>query len=285
MSCCVKSDNSLNNMENGIIKKKKKKDKTESKDEHESEAPQYGPDGVLLTAQQIAKNKIIANKQAMLQKELDKEIKRRRALGLSDEASEIDDEITENIIVDTIGVLEEYNENFSNELEECIGLFDVDPTRKGKNIVARRKKNREIEKKEKLERGEIDVIKVNSGPPKEIIPKGYMAIKTAPRLCDADLIKQRVMVLFEGDERTNGWWCGVFSSASKKEGCNYNIKYDRVETGNMHVDGIFNMKLTLSDECAYGRQWIVIVKDPDVVIVQEKDSYGRTVSAFAPSKK
>jgi hypothetical protein len=283
-SCCVKSD-PLSNMENGKAKKKNKKDNLEFKHDDVVEEAQYGPDGVLLTAQQIAKNKIIANKNAMAQKELDKEIKRRRALGLSDEVSEKDEEIEEEIIEYTSDILEEYDENFYNELEDGIGLFDVDPTRKGRNIVARRKKMRENEKKKKLERGEIDVIKLNSGPPKEMIPRGYMALETAPRLCDEDLIKQRVMVLFEGDEKTNGWWCGVFSSASKKEGCNYNIKYDRAETGNMHVDGIFNMKLTLSDNFAYGRQWIVIVKDPNVVIVQEKDSYGRVISLFAPLKQ
>ncbi len=71
----------------------------------------------------------------------------------------------------------------------------------------------------------------------------------------------------------SGWFLGSISGPSKMKNCNFNVKYDRSETGNLFVDGVENMNLTLCGANAYGRRWVLVHKikisgDGDMVTPQ-----------------
>lgn len=148
------------------------------------------------------------------------------------------------------------------ELPEGASLIDIeqDAHLKTNIILSKRKKRREDMKLESIARGEVDVVLMNSGPPKHLLPYGYVTADVAPELTSEALVGKRVMYLWEGSRnpRCNGWFLGSISSQSKMAGCNFNIKYDSFETGSVFVNGIENCFLAMSGENAYGKRWVLL---------------------------
>ena len=109
--------------------------------------------------------------------------------------------------------------------------------------------------------GVVDVVAVNSGPPKDLIPPGYVLSNEPPVMTPQYLTYKYVMFLWEDvHPRAVGWFLGMINGVSKVSGCNYNIKYDRVDTKNVYVDGVKNVNLTLFGDNAYGKRWVIVVK-------------------------
>eukprot|EP01034_Spumella_vulgaris_P034407 gene34407-42435_t len=167
------------------------------------------------------------------------------------------------------------------EIDPVTSMLDVERLRveRVEQIVAQRKAAHLKQKSENALNGIIDVVQINSGPPVDQLPSGYALSSVVPGLTPQELTGKRVMVLWEegvndNERKINGWFLGSISGPSKMKNCNFNVKYDRSETGNLFVDGVENMMLTLSGENAYGRRWVLVHK----VKVKEGEGEGEGVT-------
>lgn len=139
--------------------------------------------------------------------------------------------------------------------------FDLSQQRLIQNIINERKSKRAAQKELQQSQGVVDVVVINSGPPKDLIPLGYVLSNEPPEMNPQSLIYKNVMYLWEGvHPRAVGWFLGMINGVSKVSGCNYNIKYDRADTKNVYVDGVKNVNLTLFGDNAYGKRWVIVVK-------------------------
>eukprot|EP01036_Dinobryon_divergens_P022689 gene22688-30971_t len=139
--------------------------------------------------------------------------------------------------------------------------FDLSQQRLIQNIINERKMKRAAHKELQQSQGVVDVVVINSGPPKDLIPPGYVLSSEPPEMTPQSLIYKNVMYLWEDvHPRAVGWFFGMINGVSKVSGCNYNIKYDRADTKNVYVDGVKNVNLTLFGDNAYGKRWVIVVK-------------------------
>ena len=154
--------------------------------------------------------------------------------------------------------IEESNSNSNSSFSEDEGQSRKELV---DSIIRNRKMKRDSFKKSLIFRGGVDVVALNSGPPKELIPEGFKLSEEMPQLTPEYLLYKNVMYLWEGPHvKAKGWFLGIINGASRVRGCNFNIKYDRVETKNIYVDGVKNVSLDLCGENAYGRRWVIVVK-------------------------
>jgi hypothetical protein len=146
-------------------------------------------------------------------------------------------------------------------------LFDLDRTERRKETLAWRKSVRAKKKMQKLRRGEIDTIALNSGPLPNLIPPGYVQSPNVPvELIPANLLKRKILYRWEGDDvKAQGWFIGTICAPSKSEGFNFNIKYDKFVTLNHYVDGIHKVYLSHAGNNAYGRRWVLLDRTDGVV--------------------
>ena len=114
-----------------------------------------------------------------------------------------------------------------------------------------------------------------------MIPVGWKVTATVPAICDADLCGKKCMFLLEKtkEQKVGGWFAGRIAGVSFKAGCNYNVKYDRLETGTLFVDGIRNVWLDLIGDNAYGKRWVLLVDTPLLpgqvpILMQKKSRFG-----------
>jgi hypothetical protein len=162
---------------------------------------------------------------------------------------------------ESIGSSYEYNPNSPTS------FLDIETQRmiRTEQIIIDRKKKRVDKKLSMIQNGSIDVVAVNSGPPPHLIPPGYKLSEVVPKINEESLLLRKVMYLWDGDKKkAEGWFFGLISSRSKLKGCNFNIKYDRLDTKNVFVDGIRNVNLTLDGDNAYGKRWVILLKIEDV---------------------
>jgi hypothetical protein len=139
--------------------------------------------------------------------------------------------------------------------------FDLSRQLLIQNIINERKMKRAAHKEMLQSQGVVNVVAVNSGPPKELIPPGYMLSDEPPEMTPQYLIYKNIMYLWEDvNPRAVGWFFGMINNVSKVSGCNYNIKYDRADTRNVYVDGVKNVNLTLFGDNAYGKRWVIVAK-------------------------
>jgi hypothetical protein len=152
------------------------------------------------------------------------------------------------------------------EGEHIVSVMDLEKirTERSKQLVVERKKLRQEMRLEAEAENAEDLVAINSGPHPRFIPRGWRASDVVPTICDAELVKQKVMFLLEksDSQRVGGWFPGSVAGPSRKPNCNYNIKFDRIETGTLFVDGIRNVELSLVGENAYGRRWIILTEVP-----------------------
>lgn len=130
--------------------------------------------------------------------------------------------------------------------------------RRVREIIERRKKQREEEKLEAAEKGVVDVVALNAGPTPSEVPRGFAVVEFIPDLDPDYLIYKRVLYKYEDPTKAYGWFLGTIVGVSKAAGKNFNIKYDRAETGTRFVDGMQSVSLAMEGENAYGRRWVVI---------------------------
>lgn len=140
-------------------------------------------------------------------------------------------------------------------------LFEIDRKDIRESVIERRKEERAQKKLESAAKGDIDVVKLNSGPPIELIPPEYSIFQGTPELTPQFLSHRRVFYLFDDpeDRHRQGWFIGTIGGASKRPEFNFNIKFDKFETKNIYVDGIENVNLKFSGIEAYGRRWVLLV--------------------------
>lgn len=150
-------------------------------------------------------------------------------------------------------------------MEETIDEADGEDQAKARRIaeiVQRRKQQREMAKSESLSRGEVDVIAINAGPSPEEVPPGFAMVEFISNNNADEIMYKRILYKWDGDEanlnKPKGWFIATIVGTSRKEGCNFNIKYDRAETGSRFVDGMHAVDLALSGDGAYGRRWVLI---------------------------
>lgn len=153
----------------------------------------------------------------------------------------------------------EEEEILDEGIPDGASLLDLDPSVKTKLVLQQRKDRRRELHLDRAERGEVDVVAINSGPPVQVIPSGFEPTDKIPRLNIEDLQFQRIMFLWE-EKEANGWYNGTVSGVSRKKDCNFSVKYDKFESKNVYVDGIKNYNLTMSGDNAYGKRWIVLKK-------------------------
>jgi hypothetical protein len=149
--------------------------------------------------------------------------------------------------------------------ENVLSLLDLEAqqTEFQKEFIKRRQEERKNQK-EKLAADNpsyVDVVKINSGPPSSDIPEGYRMVDAIYDVNPDTLLSRRILYLWEGDDaKAKGWFIGTVATETKQKGFNYNIKYDRKETGTLFVDGFETVLLSLSGNEAYGRKWILLEK-------------------------
>lgn len=127
-----------------------------------------------------------------------------------------------------------------------------------REIIERRKKQREEEKLDAVEKGIVDVVALNAGPTPAEVPRGFAVVEFIPDLDPAYLVYKRVLYKYEDPTKACGWFLGTIVGVSKATGKNFNIKYDRAETGTRFVDGMQSVSLAMEGENAYGRRWVII---------------------------
>lgn len=144
--------------------------------------------------------------------------------------------------------------------ENVISILDVKKLQeqKAETIIERRRRIREEIRSEAIARGEMDVVELNSGPPADKLPIGYKMIEFIPNLSPEFLIYKRVLYKWEIAKKPQGWFLGTIVSSSKVPAANFNIKYDRAETGTVFVDGVHAVLLSMEGLQAYGRKWVVL---------------------------
>lgn len=155
----------------------------------------------------------------------------------------------------------EDEERFNDIDENVISFLDVEPLRQKvvHGIIQQRQRKREVAKQELQQRGIVDVVAVNSGPPANLIKSGYVLSSEPPLLTLEYLQYKRVMYKWEGvHPKAEGWFFGMIATASRVSGCNFAIKYDRMDTGSVYVDGVKNVLLELKGDNAYGRKWVIV---------------------------
>ena len=156
---------------------------------------------------------------------------------------------------------------------EASSLFDLDPEERGRNIVQHRLESRQVIKEKWMDDGVQDVVLENSGPPLTVIPEGYTVRELTPELTQEALQHHRVMVQFD-ERRAKGWFMGTVSGYTKRPGFNFNVKFDKADTGSIDIDGIKACQLFESGEFAYGRWWCVLDPIPGYVFSQGKSRPG-----------
>eukprot|EP01033_Poteriospumella_lacustris_P010059 gene10059-7186_t len=127
-----------------------------------------------------------------------------------------------------------------------------------REIIERRKRQREEEKLDAAEKGMVDVVALNAGPRASEVPRGFAVVEFIADLDPAYLIYKRVLYKHEDPTKACGWFLGTIVGESKATGKNFNIKYDRAETGTRFVDGMQSVSLAMEGENAYGRRWVII---------------------------
>lgn len=136
----------------------------------------------------------------------------------------------------------------------------------------------------------MDTLSINAGPSAEEIPKGYTRVQVIPSIDPAYLMYKRILYKWEAKadrrksnysrlsvsslvgrssvgglgrssilpSRPSGWFIATIVGTSKEKDKNYNIKYDKAETGSLFVDGVHAVKLSLEGDTSYGRRWVVV---------------------------
>eukprot|EP01031_Cornospumella_fuschlensis_P026338 gene26338-31816_t len=142
-------------------------------------------------------------------------------------------------------------------------ILDMDDNEEKRRLalVAKRKAERE-QKRSNTPNNQTsqELISMNSGPPASSIPVPYIPIHDLFTLDPAVLVYKRCMyyVQFEETYKPSGWYMGTIISVCSNTGKNFNIKFDRKETGTLFVDGMHSVWLSLDGEQAYGRKWILL---------------------------
>lgn len=150
--------------------------------------------------------------------------------------------------------------------EEVTSILDLKGMvdEKKKQILERKHAQRQEERKDALERGEVDIIKINAGPVGNEIPPGYTVVEFIPDLDPKRVVYKRILYKWVGEgKRPSGWFIGTVVGTSGQRGYNFNIKYDRAETKSIWIDGVQPVLLLLEGEAAYGRKWVLLNKMED----------------------
>jgi len=148
----------------------------------------------------------------------------------------------------------------------ALSLFDIDHDENLRNIVDKRLEKRFLNKSEYIANGGIDVVLENSGPPITILPKGYVVdpLMPLPPIELEDIYHRRCMVVFN-EPKATGWFPGLVNGVSKRSGYNFTVKFDRMETHSIDIDGIKSCALDVEGPLAYNKGWCLLMPDPDYI--------------------
>jgi hypothetical protein len=152
--------------------------------------------------------------------------------------------------------------------ENILSILDLETMteEKVKTILDVKKSRRKERHQERIEKGEIDTLKLNGGPSPDQVPEGYKVIEFIPNYSPENIVLKRILYLWEKTDkkyRPTGWFIGTVVGTSVQKGYNFNIKYDRAETKSIWIDGMHPVLLTFEGESAYGRRWVILEKLPD----------------------
>lgn len=168
---------------------------------------------------------------------------------------------------------DEYDEFEEEEYDDEINNNNLNVFNFNNNILINRLNIIEKLKQKRIDNESFEKnTKINSGPLPEEVPDGYKPIYV-PQFTDEYIIYKRILYKFN-TKSTKGWYLGTVVARSKKENCNYKIKYDRAETKTVFVDGVRNVKIELSGDQGYGKKWILVepISQNNSVIIMKKSS-------------
>ena len=136
-------------------------------------------------------------------------------------------------------------------------IFDNDMDGRRRDVVLKRLQARAELRQQRMQAGVEDVVLTNSGPPECILPPGFTVSPIAPKLDLQTLYHRRVMVLWD-EEKAKGWFLGTVCSSTMRSGFNFGVKYDKIETHSIEVDGIKTAMLSMEGKHAYGKHWVIL---------------------------
>lgn len=164
-------------------------------------------------------------------------------------------------------------ENVDEDEDHIVNIMTVDQVQQIQRdrLIGLRKDKRHQQKLALLRQGKQDPVVINSGPPTAKVPANYQMVEFIDDISPAFLTYKRIMyhMEFAEDYKPSGWYIATIVQVSKQADCNFNIKFDRAETGTLFVDGVHSVMLALEGPAAYGRRWVVVdrltpfVSDPD----------------------
>lgn len=147
----------------------------------------------------------------------------------------------------------------------ALSLFDIDPRVRTRDVVDKRLDDRFQMKQDLILSGQQDSVLQNAGPSESLIPPGWLADPVMPwPLTYESMNHRRCMVVFK-EPKATGWFLGTVSGISKRQGFNISAKFERSETGSIDIDGIKSVSFREEGENAYGRGWILLMRDPNYV--------------------
>lgn len=144
------------------------------------------------------------------------------------------------------------------DAETSQSLFDADVDGRRKEVVARRLQARLEWREARMRAGEEDVVLRNAGPPMGIVPPGFSICPVAPPVLKLEALYHRRVMVHWNEEKARGWFLGTVCSSTTRPGYNFGVKYDRLETQNIDVDGIKTAMLGMEGGVAYGLHWVLL---------------------------
>ena len=212
--------------------------------------------------QKAARKKAKEEKHAREKQEREDEAERKRALHVSEGLAAAFAKRREGALLahsfTTSGPIEEGPGNSG-----ALSLFDVDPDAQVRSVLDDRLEKRFLAKTELLAQGGRDTVLDNSGPPPAVWPRGWVIDPMMPLpVCLATMNHRKCMVLFN-EGKSHGWFPGTISGLSKRKGFNFSVKFDKMETQSIEIDGIKSCSLDTEGEMAYNCGWCLLLPDPE----------------------
>ena len=147
----------------------------------------------------------------------------------------------------------------------ALSLFDVDPQAQARSAVDLRLEKRFLAKIALFAEGGRDIVLDNSGPPPAVWPRGWVIDPMMPLpVCLQTMNHRKCMVLFD-EGKSHGWFPGTISGVSKRKGFNYSVKFDKMETQSIEIDGVKSVSLDTEGGAAYNKGWCLLLPDPEYI--------------------
>ena len=151
----------------------------------------------------------------------------------------------------------------SSEEEDALYWWKFEHGKKRRNeIIESRQERRRSRREEKLTRGEIDHVAINSGPPPSSIPHDFCIAMVMPDMSrlsnegDSAAPARRILYWWKDTD----WFSGAIIGRYKGEDAAYRVKFDRTETDSGIVfNGVRKVRLTENGEDGYFRRWVLLV--------------------------